>query len=97
MRLCYYFYFSFLYKKRQKFEDSEEVDDQYSDNEEEQPQVVVIKTGDLTADEAEREQLRIEKGLNIILIVIEKIILILIHCMRFYIYISMETKHSDKI
>lgn len=33
-----------------------------SDSEEEAPQVVVLKTGDLTAEEAEIEQKRIEKG-----------------------------------
>lgn len=42
-------------------------EDNISDNEEEKPQVVVIKSGDLTAEEAEREKNRIDIG-NIILI-----------------------------
>lgn len=47
--------------QRQKLEyDS----DSGSDPEEEAPQVVVIKKGDLTAEEAEQERKRIEKGMS---------------------------------
>jgi hypothetical protein len=34
------------------------------EKDEEKPQVIVLKSGDLTADEAERERLRLEKGNN---------------------------------
>lgn len=37
-------------------------EDDLRDTEEEQPQVVVLRPGDLTADEAASEQLRLERG-----------------------------------
>lgn len=39
--------------------------DSGSDNDEEAPQIVVVKTGDLTAEEAEAEKKRIDKGQRI--------------------------------
>lgn len=48
--------------KRQKFENS---DDSHSDNDEEKPLVVVVKSGDLTAEEAEAEQNRLEEGMYV--------------------------------
>lgn len=41
-----------------EFDDNEDV----SDNDEEQPQIVVVRTGDLTAEEVERERQLIETG-----------------------------------
>lgn len=47
--------------QRQKF-DENDYDSDYSDKEEEQPQIVVVRSGDLSAEEAERERIRIETG-----------------------------------
>lgn len=46
--------------QRQKFDNDSESD--RSDCEEEAPQVVVLKKGDLTAEEAKHEQKKIEQG-----------------------------------
>lgn len=49
--------------QRQKFDfDQDSNDSNFSDKDEEQPQIVVVRAGDLTAEEAEQEKLRIETG-----------------------------------
>ncbi|XP_047019613.1 uncharacterized protein KIAA1143 homolog [Helicoverpa zea] len=48
--------------KNHKFDDLMNAEDDFVDDEDsEQPQVVVLKDGDLTAEEAEAERIRIEK------------------------------------
>lgn len=47
------------FDQRQKFEYGSETDSEPD----EQPQVVVLKKGDLTAEEADQEKKRIEKGM----------------------------------
>ncbi|XP_059046480.1 uncharacterized protein KIAA1143 homolog [Achroia grisella] len=47
--------------KNHKFDKLEIAEDDFVDNESEQPQVVVLKEGDLTAEEAEIEQTKIDK------------------------------------
>lgn len=51
-----------MFSQRAKFENAFDDNSDYSDNDEEQPQVVVVKSGDLTADEAELERQRLELG-----------------------------------
>lgn len=52
--------------KRQELENfSDDEESAGNSREEEQPQVVVLKEGDLTAEQAEIEQKRIEKGKKI--------------------------------
>ncbi|XP_063698059.1 uncharacterized protein KIAA1143 homolog [Culicoides brevitarsis] len=46
--------------KRQKVQDYDDSDEDFSDKEEESPQVVVLKEGDLTAEQADVEKKRIE-------------------------------------
>lgn len=53
--------FYFLKKQRQKL-DIDSDSGSGSDRDEEAPQVVVLKKGDLTAEEAQQEQKRIEIG-----------------------------------
>lgn len=55
------FWVLFVLVQRQKF-DENDYDSDYSDKEEEQPQIVVVRSGDLSAEEAERERIRIETG-----------------------------------
>lgn len=52
----------FRFIQKQKLEQQQFDDSDVSDKEDEQPQVVVLKSGDLTAEEAEKEKIRIETG-----------------------------------
>lgn len=53
----------FWFEQRAKY-DSGDYDSDLSDKDEELPQVVVVNTGDLTADEAEREKQRLDLGMT---------------------------------
>lgn len=55
MRLCFVVLLLQRQKLNQEFDDS-------SDSDDEQPQICVTKTGDLTAEEVEAEKRRIESG-----------------------------------
>lgn len=59
--MCFIVLGTFVLVQRQKF-DENDYDSDYSDKEEEQPQIVVVRSGDLSAEEAERERIRIETG-----------------------------------
>lgn len=50
-----------FHSQRAKYDSGEDSD--YSDKDEELPQVVVVSNGDLTADEAEREKQRLDRGM----------------------------------
>lgn len=70
-------------EQRAKLENALNDDDSdYSDGDEEQPQIVVVKSGDLTAAEAETERLRIEAGESL-----DSYYLLLIRFFVFFCYI----------
>jgi hypothetical protein len=60
--ISFIYFDSFLFQRQriQRNSDSESDDD--PEQIEEQPQVVVLKSGDLTSDQAKIEKLRLEKG-----------------------------------
>lgn len=51
--------------QRRRLEEGFDSDDDGPEVDEEQPQVVVLGSGDLTAAEAEEEKMRIERGIHI--------------------------------
>lgn len=59
MYRCFPFYILQRQKLNQEFDDSSD-----SSSDEEQPQIVIVKAGDLSAEQVEVEKRRIESGKN---------------------------------
>lgn len=53
-----------VFQQRRRLEEGFDSDDSGPEIDEEQPQVVVLSSGDLTAAEADEEKKRIERGMH---------------------------------